>query len=401
MSNQTLAAMLKELYALQRFGIRPGLETEQALLAQLGQPEKNLRCIHVAGTNGKGSVCAMLESVLRAAGLKTALYTSPHLIAFNERVRVAGDPIPDSALLELLPDLLEAGRSPGTSDGRAATFFELTTALAFVYFAAQQPDIVILETGMGGRWDATNVITPLAAVITDISLEHTEYLGHTLAAIAGEKCGIIKQGRPVILGELPEEALQVARATAAERQAPLLEATMIATVTRRRQDLDGQQIRVETVNTPAINLCLPLPGRHQLRNVALAAAVLSTLFGDRMPPATLRDGLESVRWPARLQVLRKDPPVLLDGAHNPAGARTCAATLKDLLPRHTPVGLVTGMCTDKDLEKFMDAFQGLAKRCWAVPLRNPRGMPAQTIAQAAARRGWEAVAGKSPGAALE
>ena len=204
--------LLDELFTLTRLGIKPGLEVERALLAELGNPEKHLPCIHVAGTNGKGSVCAMLESVLRAAGLRTGLYTSPHLSCFNERIRYTGKYIPDATLAELLPEVMQAGRQLEAGPiGRPATFFEIVTALAFKYFESMRPDIVILETGMGGRLDATNVVIPLAAVITGISLEHTAYLGCTIEEIAKEKYGIIKSGRPVIVGDLPPEAQSVAR----------------------------------------------------------------------------------------------------------------------------------------------------------------------------------------------
>lgn len=388
--------LLDELYALNRLGIKPGLEKEQALLAALGHPERNLPCIHVAGTNGKGSVCAMLESVLRAAGLKTGLYTSPHLIRFNERIRCTGQCIPDDVLAALLPEIMQAGRRLDAGPaGRPATFFEITTALAFKYFDAMRPDVVILETGMGGRLDATNVVTPMAAVITDISLEHTAYLGDTLAAIAGEKCGIIKPGRPVIVGELPPEAQAVARAAAQERRAPLIEAPAAARVTRRRQSLDGQQIQVETAGGAQFSLCLPLLGRHQLGNAAIAISTLEQVFRDTLPLDAIKKGLAQTRWPARLQVLERQPPLILDGAHNPAGAATCARALKELLPARTPLGLIAGMCDDKDLEGFLRAFHGLARQCWAVPLSNPRGRPPEKIAAAAAAHGWEARAAVS------
>ncbi len=393
--------LLDELYALSRLGIKPGLEVERALLAELGNPEKFLPCIHVAGTNGKGSVCAMLESVLRAAGLKTGLYTSPHLVRFNERIRFTGQCIPDEALAGLLPEIMQAGRRLEDGPvGRSATFFEIVTALAFKYFESMRPDVVILETGMGGRLDATNVIAPLAAVITDISLEHTAYLGRTLAEIAGEKCGIIKPGRPVIIGGLPPETQALTRDTARARNAPLIEAASIARVARRSQSLEGQRIHVETAGGWQISLRLPLLGLHQLTNAAVAIAVLERVFGGNLPESALRQGLEQVRWPARLQVLEQKPPLILDGAHNPAGAAACARALHELLPTRAPLGLIAGQCDDKDLKGFLRPFNGLVRRCWAVPLRNPRGRPPAEIAAVAAALGWEAAVAASVPEAL-
>ncbi|MGI6088252.1 MAG: bifunctional folylpolyglutamate synthase/dihydrofolate synthase [Kiritimatiellia bacterium] len=393
--------LLDELFTLTRLGIKPGLEVERALLAELGNPEKHLPCIHVAGTNGKGSVCAMLESVLRAAGLRTGLYTSPHLSCFNERIRYTGKYIPDATLAELLPEVMQAGRQLEAGPiGRPATFFEIVTALAFKYFESMRPDIVILETGMGGRLDATNVVIPLAAVITGISLEHTAYLGCTIEEIAKEKCGIIKSGRPVIVGDLPPEAQSVAREMARDRDAPLIEAASSVHVVRRSQSLEGQRIHVETAGGLQLNLRLPLLGRHQLHNAALAIAVLERVFDGNLPESALRQGLEQVQWPARLQVLEQKPPLILDGAHNPAGAAACARALQELLPSHTPLGLIVAQCDDKDLMGLLRPFNGQVRRCWAVPMSNPRSRSPEEIAAAAAALGWKATAVASVPAAL-
>lgn len=395
-----LQSLLAELYSLQSHGIRPGLETTVALLAELGNPEKNLPCIHVAGSNGKGSVCAMLESILRSAGLRTALYTSPHLIRFNERIRIDGKCIPDEALAALLPEVLAAGRRIAKKpDGRAATFFEIVTALAFKYFHTMSPDIAIIETGLGGRLDATNVVNPLAAVITGISIEHTRYLGSTLAEIAGEKAGIIKPGRPVVVGQLPEEAMAVIRAVARERKAPLIELDSAARVDRRRQSPDGQQFTIETTDGTQLSLKLPLPGRHQLRNAALAVIVLERVLGEKLPISAVKTGLEQTCWPARLQIVDTAPLTILDAAHNPEGASICAAALRELLPAGTPLGLIIGMCDDKDVDGFLAAFGNTPKYCWTTPLANPRGRRAADIAAAASRRGWPTEAMASADAA--
>src|ERR1035437_2343900 len=212
--NTALDDTLRRLYALRRFGLRPGLETMQAPLERPGHPERACVAIHIAGTHGKGSVASMLDAVLRAAGMRVGLYTSPHLVRFNERIRVNGVAIADDTLAALFAGLEPHLAAAAKAMGREATFFEVTTALAFRHFANARVPLVVLETGLGGRLDATNVVTPLAAVITRIGLDHMQYLGATLEAIAGEKAGIVKAGRPVVLGAMPEAARDVVAAAA-------------------------------------------------------------------------------------------------------------------------------------------------------------------------------------------
>ncbi|MFH1029579.1 MAG: folylpolyglutamate synthase/dihydrofolate synthase family protein, partial [Pseudomonadota bacterium] len=359
------------------------LETERALLERLGHPERDLKIVHVAGTNGKGSVCSMLEAVLRRSGLKTGLYTSPHLIRFNERIRINGRCISDEALASLIPRVDEHAKGAATRPGgQEVTFFEFTTALAFECFKREQVDIVVLETGMGGRLDATNVISPLISVITGISLEHTDYLGKDLPGIAAEKGGIIKPGRPVIIGTMDEESLSVIQRLAQERQARLIQARDVISVKRKSQKLDGQQVSLESDSTSYGGLCCPLLGRHQLENMGIAVAALEVLRDECGLPITnqaVKDGLAQVRWPGRCQVLSKDPVTILDGAHNPEGACILSQVLHELV-KGQPVGLVTGMCADKDLNGFLRALAGKIRRGWAVPLRTERSLPPAAIA---------------------
>jgi len=378
----TVTESLSRLYRLHAAGIKFGLETELALLERLGHPERGLGIIHVAGTNGKGSVCSMLEAVLRSAGLKTGLYTSPHLIRFNERIRINGRCISDETLATLIPHVDEQARAAAARPGgQEITFFEFTTALAFECFKREQVDIVVLETGMGGRLDATNVITPLISVITGISLEHTEYLGKDLASIAAEKGGIIKPGRPVVIGSLAEEALPVIQRLAQERQARLVRARDAVTVKRKSQNLDGQQVSVESDSTTYGSIHCPLIGRHQLENMGVAVTVLEVLrdeCGLPIAERAFKDGLAQVRWPGRCQVLAKEPVTILDGAHNPEGARILSQVLHELL-KGQPVGLVAGMCADKDLDGFLRSLAGRIRRAWAVPLRTERSLPPAAI----------------------
>ncbi len=398
-NNLVLAESLARLYRRQTLGVKFDLETIRAILDRLEHPERGLNALHVAGTNGKGSVCAMLDSVLRAAGLKTGLYTSPHLVRFNERIRVNGQCIADADLAPLIRAVdacdREAAARPG---GREATFFEFATALAFEHFRRQGVDLAILETGMGGRLDATNVVTPLAAVITGISLEHTAFLGPDLASIAREKGGIIKPGRPAIIGPLPDEAGNEIRRLARENKARVVQADQMVSVKRLSQNLAGQKIKIESAANSYPPLLLPLAGAHQLENTAIAIAALEELAaqsGLDLPARSVKAGLETVRWPGRFQVLSPDPVVIVDGAHNPEGAGALARTIRDLLPGR-PLGLVLGMCADKDLDHFLAPFAGLVKRCWAVPLQNERSLKPAEIVSQAGRLGWPTEAAALP-----
>ncbi|MCX6994065.1 MAG: bifunctional folylpolyglutamate synthase/dihydrofolate synthase [Kiritimatiellaeota bacterium] len=400
----TVTESLSRLYRLHAAGIKFGLETERVLLERLGHPEQGLGIIHVAGTNGKGSVCSMLEAVLRRSGLKTGLYTSPHLIRFNERIRINGRCISDETLAALIPRVDEQARDTAARPGgQEVTFFEFTTALAFECFKREHVDIVVLETGMGGRLDATNVITPLVSVITGVSLEHTDYLGKDLSSIAAEKGGIIKPGRPVVIGPMAEEALPVIQRLAQERQARLIQAQDIVAVKRKSQNLDGQQAGIESDNTSYGGLRCPLIGRHQLENMGIAVAALEVLrdeCGLSVTPRAVKEGLEMVRWPGRCQVLSKEPVTILDGAHNPEGAHILSQVLHELV-KGQPVGLVAGMCADKDLGGFLRALAGRIQRVWAVPLRTERSLPPGTIAAQAQVMGCPVAIASVPDALRE
>jgi len=379
-------AARQEFFRRTAHDIRPGLGVVVPLLERLGRPDRAGVALHVAGTNGKGSVCALLESMLRAAGFRTGLYTSPHLVTFNERIRVDGQPIPDADLDRLLARVeAEAGALEKETGGRAATFFELTTALAHLYFREKEVQVAVLETGMGGRWDATNTIIPAVAVITEIDLDHMEYLGPTIRDIAGEKAGIIKPGRPVVSGATHPDARAVIAAAAAEQHAPLIFAEEAAQVTRQAVDWCGQRVKIETAAQSYRPVMLPLLGTHQLRNAAMAVAAFerfAELAGGRDGPDwtdAVRRGIETVRWPARLQVLRRTPPILLDGAHNPHGARALRTAIRELKHRG-PVGWIGGMLADKDVAGFVREIASAADCAWAVPVDNARALPPDELA---------------------
>jgi dihydrofolate synthase/folylpolyglutamate synthase len=375
--NEILAKLMRR----GAFGIKFGLDVTEVLLEELGHPERAFLTVHVAGTNGKGSVCAMLESVLRHAGLPTGLYTSPHLVRFNERMVVNGRPITDAELDPLCERIEAVSECVERRLGRQATFFECGTAMAFDYFRSKGVRVAVIETGMGGRLDATNVILPVVSVITRISVEHTQYLGKDVPTIAGEKAGIVKAGRPVVVQAGSDEAMGVISRVAAERKAPLIDVAQEVSVRRVSETWEGQKVTVESQGGFAGTLLLPLLGDHQLENLATVVAASEALREAGLPLSdrVIRSGVGAASWPGRLQVLEQEPLMILDGAHNPGGAEVLASFLKRRLKRE-PLALVTGMCADKDVRETLRGFAGLVRRVWAVPLANERSLPAAELA---------------------
>ncbi len=374
---------IEHLFSRTAHGIKPGLEVTTALLEKLGNPHRDLKIIHVAGTNGKGSVCAMIESVLRASGLKTGLYTSPHLFRFNERFRINGQEISKPDLEQLIETVLAVDCRAGTAESlpaaRPATFFELSTAMAFEHFKRQKVDYAIIETGMGGRWDATNVVQPVISVITRIALDHADYLGTDLEKIAWEKAGIIKEGVPVICGPMPVEAEAVVYKEAAERKVPILgsdEAVFFQPLESRRTD---QLIDIEASGNQYRNVRLPLGGSYQLENCGIAVAALEDLSDIETLRLQMKKGLEAVQWPGRFQTLSMKPPILFDGAHNPNAAATLFQTLEEIFPRFGN-GFVFGFMKDKDVSGILKALAPAVEKAWAITLPSERAMPAEEIA---------------------
>lgn len=375
-SRAALAAGLDRLFQRTAYGIRPGLDIIRRLSTLLGDPQTHWPCIHVAGTNGKGSVCAMIESVLRQSGVRTGLYTSPHLVRFNERIQVDGEPISDEELIELIAIVEEAALKLEREEGlRPATFFECATGIAFEYFRRRGVQCAVIETGMGGRWDATNIVRPLVTVITRIDVDHVNYLGPELIGIAAEKAGIIKPGVPVVTGAMPDEARAIIVKEAHDVESTLIRADERVGVRRVSQGLSMQKIKFETDQRAYPPVRLPLIGQHQLENVALAVAALEALsdrLGADWPEQAMKDGLEKCHWPARAQLIEKDPPVLLDVAHNPNGAAALAALLDEVAPKQ-PRGLIVGFLKDKDGMGLMKRLAGHVDRCWAVEIASKRG----------------------------
>ena len=355
------AEAIQFLYGLRLFGAKFGLENTRQLAALAGNPQEELRFIHVAGTNGKGSTCAMLESVYRKAGLRVGLFTSPHLVSFRERIQINRELVSEANVVRLVGEM-----QPRLATFPVAyhpTFFEVVTVMALVYFARQKCDLVIWETGLGGRLDATNIVTPLASVITNIGFDHQQWLGDSLAEIASEKAGIIKPGVPVVTATNAAEALAVIETTAQQNRSPLTRIT-------------SQQ--ASRIAHPA------LIGEHQRLNAALALATVELLRSTiPVTDAEIQAGLANVSWPGRFQIVARPDgqTIVLDGAHNPDGVEALAAALETSFPNTRPT-VIIGMLGDKDWQPMCVKFASLASRVLTIPVNSDRGASATDLATA-------------------
>ena len=370
---QEAVAYIHSLYAT---GEKHGLDNMRALLARLGDPQTGLAMAHVAGTNGKGSTCATLEAILRAAGLRTGLYTSPYLQRYNERIRIDGEPIGDEALTALVRDTAPAVEALAAQNIRV-TEFEYGTALALCAFARAQVDVAVIEVGLGGRLDPTNVIRPLVCAVTAVGMDHMQLLGDTIEQIAAEKAGIVKPGVPVVIARMDERAQRVIERAAGAANAPALtlngsEAVCLSAGARK------QRVRFRIGDFLLDDAQLALPGAHQLDNAACAlACALRLRERFDIPDGALREGLACVRWPGRLEWMGN---VLLDGAHNPQGVGAlCAYLQKYLDPARTV--LLTGMLADKDVTGMCAQLADRARQVVTVAPPVPRAMDAQELAE--------------------
>ena len=359
----TYEASIRFLYELQLFGAMFGLEATRRLAALAGNPHERLRFIHVAGTNGKGSTCAMLEAIYRAAGLRVGLFTSPHLVSFRERMQINREWASEADVIDLI------GRAQSWianfSSQDHPTFFEAVTVMALAYFSEQKCDLVIWETGLGGRLDATNIVTPLASVIVTIDFDHEKWLGHTLAEIAREKAGIIKPRIPVITGESKPEPLRVITDTAIQNESALIVANI-------------EEWKRASLNS----LPFPLLGDHQRLNATVALATVRAL-SKQIPVGqeSLRTGLSSVQWPGRMQIVRLGPSrtIILDGAHNPAGADSLRCALQGQFPGQR-FSIVLGLFADKDWANMIRILAPLASRILVARPRSERAADTELLA---------------------
>jgi dihydrofolate synthase/folylpolyglutamate synthase len=366
------AEAIQFLYGLQGRGIKLGLERMQHALQDRGQPEKRLRFVHVAGTNGKGSVSAMLASCLHQAGFKTGLFTSPHLHRFTERMQINGRELSPDSVARRVSELATCQRHRSLE----LSFFEMTTLLALEAFVDEACDIVVMETGLGGRLDSTNVISPELCIITHIAHDHCGILGNDLGTIAAEKAGIIKPGIPVVLGSSPPEALDVLVTRAQVLAAPVVLWDRDVTVT---DDNGGFSVRVQDEVLSGLDVALA--GTHQRHNAALVVAACMVLRqrGWNIPAHAIRVGLSTTTWPGRLELLEKVPQVLLDAAHNPDSCQTLADHLRPIQEKFSRRVLVFGCMQDKDAKAMLACFQGMFDSQLYVAPEMSRAMAPTTL----------------------
>jgi dihydrofolate synthase/folylpolyglutamate synthase len=356
------------------------LDRMRALMVALGNPEAEYPIIHVTGTKGKGSVSALAASALSAAGYKTGLYTSPHLQDFAERIQVTGRPISHADLSELVEEI-----KPAVARVPYLTTFEITTALGLLYFARTGCQAAVVEVGLGGRLDATNIISPCVAVITSISLDHTLVLGDTLEKIAAEKAGIIKPDVPVVLSPQKKDALRVLRAVAEERNCPLALVGRDVEFETMSRSLEGQVLQVQIVGGEPLQVQIPLLGLHQVENAAVAYAALWK-SGLRVPDIAIQEGFATTKWPARFQVVRREPPVIFESAHNQDSFSKMARTLEAYYPGRK-VCLVFGASEDKNLAGMFAEMKPMIKQVIITRADHPRALEPKRIEEVAIEAG--------------
>jgi dihydrofolate synthase/folylpolyglutamate synthase len=378
---------LEYLFGLEQFGIKFGLANINAIVAALGHPERSFASVHIAGTNGKGSVTALVDAALRSGGYRSARYTSPHLVDLTERFVVDGRPVTGAAMrdaVDTVRRVVDDLRARGVLEVHP-TFFEVTTATAFELFERAMVDVAVCEVGLGGRFDATNVIEPTVAAITSIALDHELHLGTSLGAIAGEKAGIIKPHVPIVVGALDAEAEAVVSRVARERGAELIHAWDGVSVDAHRAADDVQIFRLRTASNDYGEITLPLPGAHQIGNAVVAVAIVEALArrGMRVPNDAVRHGFRTVWWPGRLQRIRLEDgrELMLDAAHNPAGAGALAAFLDTMPPRP----MVFGVMRDKQVGAMLEILAPRMSAMIATRISTPRSADPQYVADLARR----------------
>lgn len=373
---------IDKLHEFERFGSVLGLERMTVLLKKLGDPHEKLKVIHVAGTNGKGSICKYLYEVLQASGYKTGLYTSPFLQVFNERIQFDGEYISD-ADLNKYTDLVLAKVDEMVEEGfESPTEFEVVTAIAFLYFMGKNANIVILEVGLGGRGDSTNVVSkPLVSIIASISLDHTDRLGNTIAEIAFEKAGIIKNNCPVIMGTYDDEAKEVIKRRCLELSAPCYDASEL-----RRQiiseSIDGCRFTTEIFGEEE-HIDISMIGRHQIDNAITALYALRLLNNNGNLPITsdsVKIGFKAAKQIGRFEILSYNPYIIIDGAHNPDGSKALKNTVKANFPGKK-ILMITGILADKDSDEILKNFTQIAEDFVVTEPENPRKMRAEELAE--------------------
>jgi len=371
------------LTGLSKFGINLGLSRMEHLLKIFGNPEKNLQVIHVAGTNGKGSTVTMTANILQEAGYKVGVYISPHLYCFTERMTIDGQNIPPERLAELttlVQPVLE--RLPHETDLDEATEFEVTTLLALMYFAEEKVDFVILEVGLGGKLDATNVVNPFVSVITNVDYDHMDQLGNNLTAIAGEKAGIIKQDGLVVTASYEQEVLQVIKQVCQEKNARLWQIGKDILWEKGDCSLLKQTFTLIVADKRYEKMATGLLGEHQILNAATAFGITEALKvkGYEIAEEAIRRGLEKSKWPGRLEIMQEKPLVVIDGAHNEAGAKILRKSLEEIFSYEKMI-LLLGIFADKAVEDVVRELAPLASQVIVAKSHNPRALPPEKLAE--------------------
>jgi dihydrofolate synthase/folylpolyglutamate synthase len=377
---------LNYLSSLTRFGISLGLQRVNKLLHECGNPEKGHRYIHIAGTNGKGSVSTMISTVLTQAGYRVGRYTSPHLASYKERICINGKEISEEEFASVLEEVRLVIANSNMQSSDPPTEFEVLTVMAFIYFDRMDVDFAVIEVGLGGRLDATNVISPLVSVITHIGIDHVDRLGSTLAQIAGEKCGIIKQGMPVVCAKQETEVYEVIERIARERGSALCAVGRDVHYELVSKSIDASCINVRSANDEweVADVTIPLPGTFQPDNCACAVAAIWQLseYGTNIDSDTIRRGIARVQWPARFEIIKKDPLIVLDAGHNVDAAERLCETIESL-PHFEKMIMVTGLLQDKDVSGYLAALGPYADVLIATEPRSPRALSAETLADIA------------------
>ncbi|HSB30937.1 MAG TPA: folylpolyglutamate synthase/dihydrofolate synthase family protein [Candidatus Sulfobium mesophilum] len=380
---------IEYLYGLQKHGMKFGLDNIRKLMSAFDNPQRSFRSVHVAGTNGKGSTSAMIASILKTAGLRTGLFSSPHLVSFTERIRINGEEISESDVISLAEEVRAAAER---TEDFSPTFFEVVTTMAFLHFRKMGVEWAVIETGLGGRLDATNIIIPEVSVITRIGLDHCEFLGKTLAEIASEKTGIIKTGVPVVSALQEAAAIKVIEKASKERGSMLYtygESFMAEVVS---ESLDGISFSYRGEGRYE-DLDVPLAGRYQADNASMAMKTVEILMAKypRMK-CDIRSGLSTVQWPGRLEIINDEPPVLIDGAHNPQAAIALSEYLgKTALKKYKRIILVAGVMGDKDVEGILDPLLPVASKIlFTAPAYGRSALP-ERLAALATAKGYESI----------